>query len=156
MRFFITLSEKLSAIKNNGTYNELVKLYSKVPERRCPLCNGANKHFYFIHKHTGASHVKCKDCGMVFIDKPIPSDIVYDNLQAQNDTWGKIAEGYKPLKIKPSTMPDNIRLIKEIMPEAKTWLEVGCGMGRFLDTARYYFSEVSGIELKRLIGFIKI
>ena len=112
---------------------------SSVAEHQsCTLCSGTK--LTPMPKLAPHPLVKCNKCGLVFM-KPIPTT---DELDAFYSRYGYSADYY----LSPLTVLSYEQLLVEFEPYRKTnrILDVGCGMGFFLEEARKMGWEVYGTE----------
>lgn len=122
---------------------------------RCPLCEAsATRPFpirYSFHGRTYRGH-ECRDCGFIFVaPRPSPAelDLMYgeEYFTAEGaDAGAHSATDYETAAIAGSVkFPEILGWIRRYRPEGD-FLEIGCGMGYFLDFARRHGYRVSGIE----------
>ena len=104
----------------------------------CPVCGG-NK-FNSLEKFAHAHLVKCSSCEMVFSEeKPDQADIVEF-----------YSDGYDLTRyFSPITEKRYLELLEEFEKFRKTGqlLDVGCGFGFFIETAKQQGWDVTGVEI---------
>lgn len=104
----------------------------------CPVCQAEK--FKRLEKYEHAYIVKCTNCDMVFSDQqPEQSELV--------DFY---SDGYDLTKYySPITEKRYLKLLEEFESFRKTGklLDIGCGFGFFLETAKQKNWDVTGIEI---------
>jgi len=109
----------------------------------CYIC-GSREHSFFAEEN-GFRLVKCKGCGLLFVaDRPDDSEISKARMQGIHGGIKKIdtTGSFNPGKIVRYSM-----VLKELfgndLKNKKTWLDIGCGYGEFMEAVKSYGSGVS-------------
>lgn len=117
------------------------------PERRIMGRRLNTPHGLNPKKRLGVSTtvVKCLVCGLIYSDpQPIPEHI--------EDHYGLLPEDYWQPEyfVVPDDYfrPQEMRF-REISPDAKTFLDIGCGIGKLVKAMKNYGYDVHGIEGSR-------
>lgn len=125
--------------------------YASLPAIDCPAC-GSARHRFLIRRFDGGPLVRCEECRHVFLNPPLPADLlarVYADYHATDDDaaqmeltrfWFADPRGPYQAAIAalPATLPGGLRGAKV--------LEVGCGPGHFLASCRVAGAEVTGVD----------
>lgn len=118
----------------------------------CDLCG--SRHLQdFVTRWDGRPLVKCEICGVVFVNPQPPGEEIlrwYDE-----EYYGGHRDFYRhkdymevtQWMIRARTGPGVDRFRRSIDPRSQRLLEVGCGYGAFLVTAREMGAQVQGIEV---------
>lgn len=86
--------------------------------------------------------VKCRNCGLVFANPlPVPESIEQHYGIPPENYW---KPGY--FTVEPDYFRQQIRRIRTIAPHAKTFLDIGCGLGKTMIACADKGFEVQGIE----------
>jgi len=104
----------------------------------CPLCESSN----IVHLDEAFYFDRCKTCGYIF-DNPRPTQAAiaeHYSRRGQYDGWLRDIDAREKLWK---------RRLKKMLPDRApgSLLDVGAGIGQFLDLARSSFSSVGGTEL---------
>lgn len=121
----------------------------------CPLCGSLQaKQFpvWYEFRQKRFQAQRCKDCSFIYLD-PRPSDeeisLLYRDeyfLHDGTDCGAHSATDYETAAVTGSAkFPEILGHIKRFK-QAGDFLEIGCGMGYFLDYARNHGYTVSGLE----------
>ncbi|MCM8787665.1 MAG: class I SAM-dependent methyltransferase [Candidatus Omnitrophica bacterium] len=118
---------------------------------KCNLCNSNS--YKFERKLNGFTLVKCKNCGLVYVNpRPKPTNIV-ESYKNEKETE-KIMKWYKNQEA--NKKPDNLRRINIIKEEISfkckkslKLLDLGCGDLFFLRLAKKENFDVFGLEIRK-------
>jgi 2-polyprenyl-3-methyl-5-hydroxy-6-metoxy-1,4-benzoquinol methylase len=120
------------------------------PQSTCLVC-GSHKRDLFVDLKNGISVYQCKDCTLAYVD-PFP---VYAGDVYEETYFNKSLVSYDSMReyrIKRFGM-ERIRLIQKYVQNGKL-LDIGCGVGWFLEGAKTAGFEIYGQEIsKELAGF---
>jgi SAM-dependent methyltransferase len=116
-------------------------------ESKCILCNSSKRELLF---RQGNWHVyKCSKCGLGLLD-PQPSQNELYELYRSSYFHDKYDEGLEPGSPKMvrrlSQENHRIRFFRGLKKKG-TILDIGCGMGYFLNACRAYGYHVEGIDI---------
>ncbi len=120
-------------------------------QSRCPVCNSLSS---FFREKDGYNCYFCDHCTTIFLN-PLPSQKdINQRYTGYSDTYAEFEDRMK--EGSKRTAEKICRLLRELNPEGQILLEVGSGYGFFLDTAKKYFKDVSGMEpIKNLYEYSK-
>lgn len=115
----------------------------------CPACGeqlGASEQFC---NPLGVRYSTCPDDGTVYAD-PVPRDEVLEQLQNHPAQAWPFLRGGAPGEAKVTARDDELAELLRMLPDGtgRRLLDVGCGTGDFLLSARRRF-EAEGVELHR-------
>ena len=125
-------------------------LAERINHMKCRLCGTEINHPFFVYdnmaqdvavlyqkktvmKGKNTPIYRCPQCGLFQIPFGEVSDNYYLMSASQSDKMNRLQE-------------DEVKQIKELAPDSKSILEVGCGDGNFLAIAKKYFDQCVGIE----------
>lgn len=113
--------------------------------RPCPCCGKTDAHLKFIEPPFII--VKCRSCGLVYLGNPPESDKLYDDYYGDDPNPADYCEeSTDPSMRELYTINERrIRSVKRLAAEGSL-LDIGCGRGFFLKTARDCGFQVSGID----------
>jgi SAM-dependent methyltransferase len=146
--FFIELEKEIKLLINKNT-GELDSKYSRVIN--CPVCSASEDGNEFLFKKNGFTFVRCNDCGMMFTNPQVKTEILeelYENSKS-NELWVELQRSKKEHAWKKDYYLDSIDLInKHIDDKSIRLLDVGCNNGYFLEVARENTKwKLKGIDL---------
>ncbi len=104
-----------------------------IKKRPCPLCNSKKEMFLFIK--SGFNHVKCKDCGLVYVN-PILNEEKLHNLYLDEDSYNKVLMNELQIDLDRKRFIYNLEIINSMIKEPGTILDIGAGPGIFTEVAR--------------------
>jgi SAM-dependent methyltransferase len=116
-------------------------MYTNNKSPQCPLCNASGRLFYTLSEHQ-APYYLCSGCGIIWLAKdkwPEHLDAHYSNVYYTNAYVGR-----------PDAFPSftyRLSLIKRLIPEGGTIVEVGASSGEFLYLLKGRGYQVVGVEL---------
>ena len=116
--------------------------------KKCIICNSETHKFLFTKEKV--SYVKCKNCGLIFLNPQTSYKIIKDLYKDGEAYWRdykhNILNGVdfskKASNFYIELIQENIFLTKEMKV-----LDVGCGIGVFLNQIKPFVKEVKGIDL---------
>ncbi|UCC95072.1 MAG: class I SAM-dependent methyltransferase [Candidatus Omnitrophota bacterium] len=116
-----------------------------VERRRCPLCNADN--FETIFVKCGFPHVRCKVCGLVYVN-PILNKEEYEKLWSAEDSWESVLEAQDQIKMQTLEAQYSLDIATLYVAKKKdiSICDVGCGPGTLLGEAKRRGYSVFGIE----------
>lgn len=151
---------KLLAEENRQLLDKKTGLLSKKYSKKidCPLCHYKKYHGLFIKN--GYTFVRCLRCTLVYVNPQIDQTLIHNLYKKSraSDLWAKIMSFTEEKKWKTEYYNGHIKLINKYTTRSKTkrLLDVGCGMGHFMEIANRDGWQVEGIELnKRSVEYIK-
>jgi SAM-dependent methyltransferase len=108
----------------------------KLESAKCYNCQSTAKKPYA--EENGYSLVKCRDCGLIYIDIPPPASQIQQahtqGLHSGSITINTTGQ-YQPAKIIRYLDALN-NLFPDGLGDKKTWLDIGCGFGELLDAIK--------------------
>jgi len=119
----------------------------RVNDSRCILCNSNNLKAYIrsVDIETPADLLKCRSCGLVFFAK--------DNKKLDDTYWNRKghAELYEEDKVYDNFEKEFVNRMKTIekFKNKGKLLDIGCGLGHFLNIAKQDDWDVCGIEISQ-------
>lgn len=122
---------------------------------KCNLCGSSNsKELYVIEKEGKFRIVKCRKCGLVYQNpRPSKSEIhnMYNEDYFKGKGFDKSIDYYSGLKKKDAWNIVNRNRILNIEKYTKKGriLDIGCGLGDFLDVARLEGWKSYGVEVSK-------
>lgn len=117
---------------------------------RCPVCSSSDsKLFATVY---GFSYVECDECGTCYVCNPPSHEAIRG---AYNSDYYTAAN--KLLLANPDTISDRVEhiarpkveFVKKYAPSGR-WLDIGCGVGEVLVSARDAGYKVTGIETNEM------
>lgn len=127
---------------------------NKIKKQRCNLCNSVNYKLKYniAYKDIIFKIAKCEKCGLVF-QNPLPTDKqikeMYDKDYFNGKGFDEGVNYYEGLKNKEAfdyIATSRIDNIEKFIKKGKI-LDIGCGMGDFLDVAKKKGWNTHGVEL---------
>lgn len=118
----------------------------------CNICNTDD--IRLITVLNGYNVVKCKNCGLVYVN-PRPDSKMLIELYAEYhqrggkdaDVWARLMEG---------NFKESALLLNKIMPEKGKILDIGCGYGHFMRRMRDFGWSVYGIDPSlKVLGYAR-
>ena len=114
----------------------------------CPTCNRSNTISIQFQKNK-FDIFKCHACGLMLVN---PQPLEKDILDLYDSDYFKRGNKYTPKTngINPNKLNDlkKIRLIRNYRTKGRL-LDIGCGLGGFLETARNHGFDVFGVEISK-------
>ena len=116
--------------------------------RNCPYCQHSTCELRYVTEEFRI--VKCKTCGFVYVQNPVPADVNPQNYDTYFENAAIIEK--KSQNVEPewesswNIYHSRIGLIRNIVPQGRL-LEIGCGRGYFLHLAKENGYDVKGIEI---------
>ena len=121
------------------------ELEALVPTREvdCPLCSSGEHEPLFV-KH-GFTFVRCRDCGLVFVNPQLEEDVVLDEYRtaATNDLWFDVLTSERQQELDRAKFGE---VLDALEPHRGKLLDVGCSIGLFLALAGERGWETVGLE----------
>ena len=137
-------------------YNEQAPLVETVRIERCPVCDGQNRAGYAqgfdYESETCRNHWnfwQCADCEAAWID-PRPSVNELSTIYPPTYYAYEMSEKLSPFILKGKAFLDRMKLagiIRRMQKKPQSYLDVGCGDGRYL----YQFAN-SGMDKSKIFG----
>jgi SAM-dependent methyltransferase len=128
--------------------------YTFVPTNSCNMCGSERRKILGRRLNTSqglrpkqrmgisTTVVKCSDCGLIYADPlPVPESIEQHYGIPPESYW---SPGY--FNVSPDHFKQELRRIKTIAPDAKTFLDVGCGVGKTISACLSHGLDAHGIE----------
>ena len=116
-------------------------------DTRCVLCNSERR--ALLYQQGDWSVYRCSDCGLGVLD-PRPDREELGALYQQSYFQGHYDEGLEPgsleMKRRLSQEDHRIRFFRSLKKQG-TILDIGCGMGYFLNACRTYGYHVEGVDI---------
>ncbi len=129
----------------------------------CNLCNGTNNEVMFDHKFLMSPVIKCKNCGLVWVDPSNQNELIKDfqSHRERSEAYSKnVGLALDRLNVRREVeigemenrrinFADRINRINNVWNKSREGtilLEIGCGEGLFLEQARNFGFDVIGIE----------
>lgn len=115
--------------------------------RACPNCGGERYDVRFIEPPFRV--VKCRACGLTYLGNPPPEERLYEDYYGGPEPG---PEEYRPGSPVPrlaelhAINEQRIARIEQIRPAGRL-LDIGCGRGHFLRTARDHGYRVAGVDV---------
>jgi 2-polyprenyl-3-methyl-5-hydroxy-6-metoxy-1,4-benzoquinol methylase len=142
--YFRALRSELEELLDPET-GKLSLKYSRYTD--CPLCNSAEKDEVFVKN--GYTFVRCYQCGLVFVNPQVQPELLkqfYKSSKA-NDLWMDILLSGPEQAWRFEYFSEALEYLKKYFPGLSRILDVGSGVGHFLDIARQEGLLPEGIEL---------
>jgi SAM-dependent methyltransferase len=109
----------------------------------CNVCGNASKDLVF--KKDGYDLVRCKSCGLLYLDNP-PTAIQREHLYSfQSGYHSELAERTSAIVRHTAEATENLRLLGRHLQSGRL-LDIGCSTGLFLSAAKAKGWDVRGIE----------
>jgi len=117
----------------------------------CVLCDSVNLETYIYAKdmNAGRNILKCRQCGLVFFEDGKCNTLTLDDSYWDSSEHLRVYEKdivQEDFKIE---FRNRLKAINQLKPKGKI-LDIGCGIGNFLNVARKDGWEVYGIEISKL------
>tara|TARA_B100000315_G_C14549425_1_gene574963 strand:+ start:349 stop:1383 length:1035 start_codon:yes stop_codon:yes gene_type:complete len=147
-------AHKENLIKTDLYFNKFInpktqEFYKKyVNKRGCPVCDTEDHNTKLFNKN-GASHVKCQECGMVFVAPVLKKSYLMEFYQ-NNNSWLQVLENQYQWELDEKKYKYALNLIKGFVKSSKrNIIDVGCAYGLFLDVAEQNGWNVFGVEINK-------
>jgi SAM-dependent methyltransferase len=117
-----------------------------VRDRGCEVCLSKKRRIIFYKFHF--PHVKCLECGFVYVAPVLKNEILKKHYIESSNKWTDVTIGddFRELQKKYNNFHlDNIEQV--IGTENRSILDIGCNAGEFLCDARERGWETMGLEL---------
>ena len=113
--------------------------------RACPVCG--DKDFKRLFPKDGLEFVKCRGCGLVYIN-PQPADDEISALYSEDyyKPWGLGTDSSVVSEMKITTFDDKLTMVERFIKKGRI-LDIGCATGFFLEAAKRKGWDVSGVEI---------
>jgi 2-polyprenyl-3-methyl-5-hydroxy-6-metoxy-1,4-benzoquinol methylase len=109
----------------------------------CNLCGNASKDLVF--KKDGYELVRCKSCGLLYLDNP-PNALQRERLYSfQSGYHAELAQRTSAIVRHTAEATDNLRVLTHHVRTGRL-LDIGCSTGLFLNAAKTKGWDVRGIE----------
>ena len=144
--YFKQLKKELQELIDPKTSKLSLKYSRHVP---CPVCR-SKKNEDVLEKN-GYNFVRCKKCGLVYANPQVQEDLLhkcYSSSRA-NDIWMDILLSAPEQKWRKEYFKSSLNILKRSIPKTQKIMDIGCGVGHFLEIARKNGCDVSGIELNK-------
>lgn len=114
-------------------------------QRACPVCE--ERDFNKIFSKAGLEFVKCRGCGLVYIN-PQPTDDEISALYSKDyyKPWGLDTDSSAVAEMKIATFDDKLSVVERFAKKGRV-LDIGCATGFFLEAANKKGWEVFGVEI---------
>jgi len=142
--YFAQLEKELAELIDPATGLLDGKFSQWIP---CPICNGKEHEHLFIKR--GYTFVRCEACDLIFTNPqvlPNVLDDVYRNEASSTELWMKVLLNQNEAKWRHEYNQSILDSLERYTSN-KTLLDVGCGIGSFMDLAQNSGWEVEGLEL---------
>jgi len=148
---FITTSngkDKKYNFKLKNIFNYIFKKSNLQNYRKCPICSSNNLKIVFNH-HTKRIY-ECQKCKTKIMNIIINKKDIYTEKYFTKDYSKQYGKSYINDK-------DNIRkfakkrlkIINKLISNKNSLLDIGCAYGFFLEEAKKYFKNITGIEINK-------
>lgn len=136
----------MSVLEN--TRNRPPYIPSEWEEVNCVFCGSSNKTLYEKYgDRLQYTHTKCLDCGLIYQSpRPVFND---EFLEAAYGRYFMFNPDYEYDSGKYNSFSDELDEIVRFDPSADSILDVGSAMGDFLNAAKAYYKNVSGVEISK-------
>jgi len=141
-------------IKTDSYFNKFInpksqEFYKKyVNKRGCPVCDSEDHSAKLFNKN-GANHVKCQECGMVFVTPVLRESYLMEYYQ-NNNSWLQVLGNEYQWELDKKKYKYALNLIKGFVKSSKkNIIDVGCASGLFLDIAEQDGWNVFGVEINK-------
>ena len=111
--------------------------------RVCPLCGADRPRVLFVKD--GFPHNRCADCGMTYV-APVLREERLHSLYLGKDSYTDVLLNEVQMQMDRRKFEYGLDLIESLVPGRGRLLDVGCGPGVFLETARERRWTVQGLE----------
>jgi SAM-dependent methyltransferase len=129
--------------------SELAAGFRELEQAPCPLCGGTDARAT-PYARNPFRVVRCRGCGLWYLS-PRLTAAATDALYRSDDYFSGGAAGYEDYASQERSLRNTFRrLLRDLQSAGATGgrlLEVGSGPGYFLDEARPFFAERTGVEL---------
>jgi len=124
--------------------------------RTCPNCGSVQNKVKYVAEPFQV--VKCQTCSLVYLGNPPDENLLYEEYYESSDYQPEVYRSNSNVAALAELYAINaqrIAVIKRLKPAGRL-LDVGCGRGYFLATAREHGFEVFGIDVsERAIEYAK-
>lgn len=114
--------------------------------RDCPVCKSTNE--LVIFNKEGGTYVKCKDCGMVYLNPVFTDEAIIEYYQANHTEQAEVVE-FDTDSFYTNIYNGGLDDIQKFNPYLSNILDIGCSAGTFLDLAKKRNLSTYGVELNK-------
>jgi 2-polyprenyl-3-methyl-5-hydroxy-6-metoxy-1,4-benzoquinol methylase len=111
--------------------------------RLCPVCGKGESKLIFVKE--GFRHLKCSDCGMVYVNPALKEERLHSFYQDE-DSYTRVLLNDLQMRMDRKKFNYGLDLVEEYIPRKGRLLDVGCGPGTFLQVAKERGWSVQGLE----------
>jgi SAM-dependent methyltransferase len=119
-----------------------------VTEQPCPVCSSAADRVAFVKD--AFPHKVCAECGMMYVSpilRPNASEVTFRGSES-TDKWVDVLLNENQRRFDRPKFEQGLDLLARFArPDQRRVLDIGCGVGHFLELARDRGWEGTGIEL---------
>ncbi len=128
--------------------NVILDKFSK--KRNCPLCNENFSNSKIIFVKDGFVHRTCKKCDMFYVS-PNLNDAASYKIHRNQKSFNKVYKSNIQKKMDNSKFLYGLNIIEKNLKNSnkKTILDIGCGMGGFIQVAKRKKWEAEGVEFNK-------
>lgn len=130
----------------------LSKKFSRIIS--CPSCKTKKYEKIFVKR--GYTFVRCKKCGLVYTNPQVKNELVENfysgkksKAEKTTDMWHSIMLKERKSKWRSDYYNDLIKKIKNYKKKGNL-LDIGCGIGQFLEVAKKNNFNTHGLELSKV------
>ncbi len=150
-KYFLQQEKELKDLldKKSGLLSK--KFSRKIP---CPTCK--SKDFKKIFVKRGYTFVRCSQCGLVYTNPQVQNKLVENSYSGKLSKAEKTTDMWYSIMLKEKTSQWRIDYYKDLLNKIKKFkkkgslLDIGCGIGQFLELASKNNYETKGIELSKV------
>ncbi|MDD5069566.1 MAG: class I SAM-dependent methyltransferase [Candidatus Omnitrophica bacterium] len=115
--------------------------------RDCPVCNSSDSTIIF--KKLGFEHVRCSSCDMIYTKQVLKEDILKDYHKSHNLTDAHHLMIASPMNEELDILRFDycLDIILSKVNNIHKVLDIGCGLGVFLERSKKRGMDITGIEL---------
>ncbi len=114
--------------------------------RACPVCSVDDGGEIF--RKQGFPHQRCGTCGMVYVNPILGEDRLASFYQSE-ESWTRVLMNRTQMDLDRKRFDYGLDLIREFAKDRGRLLDIGCGPGLFLETARERGWETLGLEFNQ-------
>ena len=113
--------------------------------RNCPICLNQSSEPLFIKD--GFTHVRCPECGLVYVNPVLRDDLVLEHYQ-QEESWVEVLESGPQVELDRLKYSYGLDMARPYL-QGRKLLDLGAGTGLFVQLAAENRFDAAALELHR-------